>query len=144
MNLGYGKTSTSPLLARKQAMLREHDRFVINRDRILGEAIKAIDDDAGQVEFIRPSLSMPGRPLFEEMVKWLQDSRDKGLFKPHDVNVGSEMARIVTGGDIEPGTLWSEQDFYDAERRSFLALVSTAQTRERINSMLDAGSPVRN
>ena len=144
MNLGYGKTATSPVIARKQAMLRAHDRFVINRDRILGEAVKAIDDKDGQVAFERPDLSMPGRPLFEEMVKWLQDSRDKGLFTPHDVNVGSEMARIVTGGDIDPGTLWSEQDFYDAERRSFLNLVATAATRERINSMLDAGSPVRN
>jgi len=144
MNLGYGKTATSPVIARKQAMLRAHDRFVINRDRILGEAIKAIDDKDGQVAFERPDLSMPGRPLFEEMVKWLQDSRDKGLFTPHDVNVGSEMARIVTGGDIDPGILWSEQDFYDAERRSFLSLVATAATRERINSMLDAGSPVRN
>jgi 3-hydroxyacyl-CoA dehydrogenase len=144
MNLGYGKTATSPVIARKQAMLRANDRFVINRDRILGEAIKAIDDSDGQVAFDRPSLSMPGRPLYEEMVKWLQESRDKGLFTPHDVNVGSEMARIVTGGDIDPGTRWSEQDFYDAERRSFLDLVATDATRERINSMLDAGSPVRN
>ena len=144
MNLGYGKTATSPIIAKRQAMLRPHDRFVINRDRILGEAIKAIDDASGQVPFERPALTMPGRPLFEEMVKWLEDSRDKGLFMPHDVNVGSEMARIVTGGDIEPGTVWNEQDFYDAERRSFQTLVATAATRERINSMLDAGSPVRN
>jgi 3-hydroxyacyl-CoA dehydrogenase len=144
MNLGYGKTATSPIIARQQAMLRPHDRFVINRDRILGEAIKAIDDVAGQVPFERPALTMPGRPLFEEMVKWLEQSRDKGIFMPHDVNVGSEMARIVTGGDIEPGTVWNEQDFYDAERRSFLTLVATAATRERINSMLDAGAPVRN
>ena len=144
MNLGYGKTATSPIIAKRQAMLRPHDRFVINRDRILGEAIKAIDDVAGQVPFERPALTMPGRPVFEEMVKWLEQSRDKGIFMPHDVNVGSEMARIVTGGDIEPGTVWSEQDFYDAERRSFQTLVATAATRERINSMLDAGSPVRN
>jgi len=144
MNLGYGKTATSPIIAKRQAMLRPHDRFVINRDRILGEAIKAIDDASGQVPFERPSLTMPGRPLFEEMVKWLEDSRDKGVFMPHDVNVGSEMARIVTGGDIEPGTVWNEQDFYDAERRSFQTLVATTATRERINSMLDAGARVRN
>ena len=78
------------------------------------------------------------------MVKWLEASRDKGLFFPHDVNVGTEMARIVTGGDVDPGTQCSEQDFFDAERRSFLKLVSTEATRERINSMLDAGSPIRN
>jgi len=144
MNLGYGKTATSPVIARKQAMLRNHDRFVINRDRILGEAIKAIDDTDGQVRFERPPLVLPGRPVFEAMVKWLEESRDKGLFMPHDVNVGTEMARIVTGGDVDPGSICSEQDFYDAERRSFLALVASEATRERINSMLDAGAPVRN
>ena len=144
MNLGYGKTATSPVIARRQAMLRPHDRYVINRDRILGEAIKAIDDPAGQVPFARPDLIMPGRPVFQEMVKWLEQSLDKGMFTPHDVNVGTEMARIVTGGDVEPGSVCSEQDFYDAERRSFLALVATDATRARINSMLDAGSPVRN
>ncbi len=144
MNLGYGKTATSPVIARKQAMLRPHDRFVINRDRILGEAIKAIDDPTGQVPFLRPDLVMPGRPVFEAMVKWLEESRDKGLFMPHDVNVGTEMARIVSGGDVDPGSVLCEQDFYDAERRSFLTLISGEATRERINSMLDAGAPVRN
>ncbi|MFT7554676.1 MAG: 3-hydroxyacyl-CoA dehydrogenase [Planctomycetota bacterium] len=144
MNLGYGKTSTSPIIAKKQAMLRDNDRFVINRDRILGEAIEAIKNPGEQRDFVRPDLVMPGRPLFAEMVKWLEDARDKGMFMPHDVNVGSEMARIVTGGDIDPGTVWSEQDFYDAERRSFLSLVSTDATRARINSMLDEGSPIRN
>jgi len=144
MNLGYGKTATSPIIAKRQAMLRPHDRFVINRDRILAEAIKAIDDPTGQIAFERPALALPGRPVFEEMVKWLEESCAKGMFMPHDVNVGSEMARIVTGGDVEPGTVCSEQDFYDAERRSFLTLIATDATRERINSMLDAGSPVRN
>jgi 3-hydroxyacyl-CoA dehydrogenase len=54
------------------------------------------------------------------------------------------MARIVTGGDVDPGTVRSEQDFYDAERRSFLSLVATEATRARIDSMLDDGSPIRN
>jgi 3-hydroxyacyl-CoA dehydrogenase len=89
-------------------------------------------------------LVMPGRPVFQEMIKWLEESRDKGLFMPHDVNVGTEMARIVTGGDVDPGTILCEQDFYDAERRSFLTLVASDATRERINTMLDAGSPIRN
>ena len=144
MNLGYGKTASSPLIAQRQAMLRPNDRYLINRDRLLDEAIAAIDDPSGQALFDRPDLTLPGRPLFEEMVQWLEQSRDKGLFMPHDVNVGSEMARIVTGGEVDPGTVWSEQDFYDAERRSFLALVATEQTRARIDTMLDEGSPVRN
>ena len=144
MNLGYGKTSTSPIIAKKQAMLRPNDRFIINRDRMLSAAIDAIENPSAQLAFNRPDLVMPGRPVFEEMREWLLKSRDKGIFMPHDVNVGTEMARIVTGGDVDPGTLRSEQDFYDAERRSFLTLIATEATRNRIDSMLDAGSPIRN
>lgn len=144
MNLGYGKTASSPIIAKQQAMLRSNDRFIINRDRLLPEAISAIDNPSGQIDFERPDLVMPGRPIFEEMHQWLVKSKDKGLFMPHDVNVGTEMARIVTGGDVDPGTVLSEQDFYDAERRSFLALVASEATRARIDSMLDSGSPIRN
>ena len=144
MNLGYGKTATSPIIARQIGMLRPNDRFIINRDRLLTEAFSAIKNPSSQVAFDRPDLKMSGRSVFEAMREWLVKTRDKGLFMPHDVNVGTEMARIVTGGDIEPGTVWSEQDFYDAERRSFLRLVASEATRARIDSMLDSGSPIRN
>ena len=144
MNLGYGKTSTSPIIAKKNAMLRPNDRFLINRDRLLPDAITAINDASEQALFIRPNLSMPGATVFKEMTEWLAKNRDKGFFTPHDVVVGTEMARIVTGGEIEPGTVWSEQDLYDAERRSFIRLVSGEATRLRIETMLENGSPIRN
>jgi 3-hydroxyacyl-CoA dehydrogenase len=144
MNLGYGKTSTSPIIAKKNAMLRSNDRFLINRDRLLPDAITAINDASEQALFIRPNLSMPGATVFKEMTEWLAKNRDKGFFTPHDVVVGTEMARIVTGGEIEPGTVWSEQDLYDAERRSFIRLVSGEATRLRIETMLENGSPIRN
>ncbi len=144
MNLGYGKTATSPIIAKSQAMLRTNDHFVINRDRLLSEAIDAIENPSDQKAFVRPNLTLPGKPLFDEMCQWLAESRDKGIFTPHDVNVGSEMARIVTGGDVDPGTVWNEQAFYDAERKSFLSLIQTDATKARINSMLDNGSPIRN
>jgi 3-hydroxyacyl-CoA dehydrogenase len=144
MNLGYGKTSTSPIIAKKNAMLRPNDRFLINRDRLLPAAICAISDTSEQVSFFRPDLAMPGAQVFKEMTEWLAKNRDKGFFTAHDVVVGTEMARIVTGGEIEPGTLWSEQDLYDAERSSFLRLVSGEATRLRIETMLENGSPIRN
>jgi 3-hydroxyacyl-CoA dehydrogenase len=144
MNLGYAKTATSPVIAKQLSMLRPNDRYIINRDHLLAEAISAIENPASQVAFERPDLVMPGRQVFEEMCVWLEESKDKGLFMPHDVTVGTEMARIVTGGDVDPGTVRSEQDFYDAERRSFLSLVATEATRARIDSMLDDGSPIRN
>jgi len=148
MSLGYGRTASSPLLAKKLAMLRPNDTFEMNRDRLFDKAFEAIDNaagpDSGQVAFNRPALSVPGEAVFHEMVEWLKEHHGKGMFTPHDVVVGTEMARIVTGGEVAVGTVLSEQDFYDAERSSFLRLVATQATRERINTMLDSGKPVRN
>ena len=117
---------------------------MMNRDSLLAEAINAINNPVNQVIFDRPALTLPGKPLFDKMVTWLKESHEKGLFMAHDVVVGTEMARIVTGGEVAPGTVWSEQDFFDAERRSFLTLASTESTRKRIETMLDDGSPIRN
>lgn len=144
MSLGYAKTATSPILAKDLAMLRDNDKFMNNRDRLLAEALQAIADSSSQQAFDRPPLAMPGKPVFEEMKEWLANAQSEGKLLPHDVFVCTELARIVTGGDIEPRTLCSEQDLYDAERRSFLTLASTQETRDRIVSMLDKGAAVRN
>lgn len=144
MSLGYGKTASSPIHARDLAMLRGNDRFVNNRDRLVAEALVAINDGTEQRGFDRPKLKMAGKPLFDKMVAWAEDMKAKGKLFPHDVFVSTEIARIVTGGEIDPGTEWSEQDLYDAERRAFAVLVKTPETRERIRTLLDNGKAVRN
>ena len=145
MNTGYGRTATSPLLASGLAMSRDNDRYEMNRDRIYDTAVKAIHSATGQVEFNRPDLSMPGQPVFEKMVAWLVKAHEEeGILTPHDVVVGTEIARIMSGGEIEPGTVWTEQDLYDAERRSFLTLAASPATQARINNMLDFGKTLRN
>ncbi len=144
MNIGFGKTATSPLQAAALAMLRDHDRYEMNRDRIYDTAIRALDSRISRQPFERPALVMPGQPVFEEMMRWLDKSRRDGLLMPHDVVVGTEIARIVSGGEIEASTIWSEQDLLDAERRSFLTLVNTDSTRARISNMLDFGKTLRN
>ena len=144
MALGYGKTATSPILARDMAILRDNDSFEHNRDRLFSAGMAAVKSGEGQVPFTREPIAMAGKPLFEKLVAWAKDMQAKGKLYPHDVTVSTEIARIITGGDIEPGTRWSEQDLFDAERRAFLTLVKTPQTQERIRSLLDDGKAVRN
>jgi len=144
MSLGYGKTASSPVLARDLAMLRSNDRFVNNRDRLFSEAVTAIEHGSEQISFTRESIAMAGRGEFAKMVSWAEDMHTKGKLFKHDVFVSTEIARIVTGGDIDAGTLWSEQDLYDAERRAFLTLVKTPETQARICGLLDDGKAVRN
>ncbi len=143
MNVGTGKTSTSPQQSRQQAMLRESDTYLMNRDRLLDTAIECVHNSK-PVHYARPDLHMPGRDSFAAMNAWLDKAHAAGHITAHDCVVGRAVASIMSGGDIEPGTLWSEQDLFDAERRVFLQLAQTPQTQARINSMLDLGKTLRN
>lgn len=87
---------------------------------------------------------MPGRDVWQEMVEWLNKAQSKGHLTPHDVTTGSQIAMIVTGGDVDAGTIMSEEDICALERRAFLSLAKTSETRARVEHMLDHGSPLRN
>ena len=142
--LGFGKTASSPIHARDLAMLRDNDRFENNRDRLFTEAMKAVDKPTDQRAFKREPIYMAGHEEYNRMVLWAKNAHEEGKLYEHDVFVSTQIARIVTGGDIEPRTLWTEQDLYDAERRAFLELAKTPQTQERIRTLLDNGKAVRN
>jgi 3-hydroxyacyl-CoA dehydrogenase len=142
INLGYGRTATSPLLALKQAMLRDSDQFLMNRDRLLSRALNELDQTTKAAP--RDSLALVGNQVFAAMCDWLQTAATQGQLMSHDVVVGNAIARIITGGDCSVGTMASEQDLFDAERQAFVALASTPETQARIISMLDASKSLRN
>ena len=146
MNVGYGKTARSPLEALPLAMFREGvDSYVMNRDRLLDTAISAVREMANDYATERRQpVAMPGRIVWQEMIDWLKKAQSKGHLTPHDVTTGSEIAMIVTGGDVDAGTLMSEEDICALERKAFLKLARTPETRARIEHMLNHGSPLRN
>jgi 3-hydroxyacyl-CoA dehydrogenase len=60
------------------------------------------------------------------------------------VTTGAQIAMIVTGGDVDAGTTMTENEICDLERKAFLTLAKTDETRARIAYMLEYGSPLRN
>lgn len=140
--LGYGKTATSPQMASKMALLAEGDSWQMNRDRQFEAALTALDNTEKTAS--REPIAMAGREVYQAMLDWLAEYQSTGKLLAHDCVVGAQIAAIVTGGDCEPGTVFTEQDLFDAERKAFLNLAATGETRERIDSMLASGSAVRN
>jgi 3-hydroxyacyl-CoA dehydrogenase len=145
-NIGYGKTARSPLEAEPLAMFREDiDDYVMNRDRLLQTAVDAalaLSSDYQPTR--RPALEMPGRDVWQEMQDWLLKTQNKGYLTPHDVTTGTQVAMIVTGGDVDAGTTMTENEICDLERRAFVTLAKTDETRARLAHMLEHGSPLRN
>jgi len=146
MNIGYGKTARSPLEAEPLAMFRKGvDEFIMNRDRLLDTAMSSVSEMVSGYQAVRRiPLAMPGRDLCTEMTQWLQKTHDKGHLTPHDVTTGSQVAMIVTGGDIDAGTILTEDELLALERKAFVTLGQTDQTRDRIQFMLEHGTPLRN
>ena len=144
MNLGYGRTATSPQQALKLAMIRDSDPYLMNRDRLLAKAVNYVNDQREPIHHQRSTLTMPGREVYQAMGEWLDEGHKKGMFTPHDTVTGRAIASIVSGGDVDAGTIWSEQDLYDAERRAFLSLARTQETYARISTLLDTGKNLRN
>ena len=146
MNIGYAKTARSPLEAEPLAMFRDGvDDYIMNRDRLLDtaarEALAMADNYSVQR---RTPLAMPGRDVWAEMVVWLEKAYEKGHLTPHDVTTGTQIAMIVTGGDIAAGTELTENDLCALERTAFVSLGRTDATRARIEFMLEHGAPLRN
>ena len=146
MNIGYGRTGTSPKLAAELGYFRPNlDRQVINRDRLVQASLKSISNlvnDYNPPE--KPTFHWVGRGPFEQMKKFLQERHSKGQLTAHDVVVGTEIARIVTGGDIQPIDGITENELYAAERSAFVTLSKTEATLARITHMLDRGQALRN
>ena len=142
----YGKTAGSPLEAAPMAMFRDGiDDYVMNRDRLLDAAVEAVLDLApGYTPKQRMPLMMPGRELWFEMQEWLQQAHEKGQLTAHDVRIGSGVAMIVTGGDVDAGTMMTEDEILALERKAFLELARSGETKARIRYMLEYGSPLRN
>ena len=87
---------------------------------------------------------MPGRQVHADMIAWLRQAQADGHITAHDVTTGAQLAMIVSGGDVDPGTMMTEQELLDLERKAFVTLAHTAETRARIAHMLEFGKPLRN
>jgi 3-hydroxyacyl-CoA dehydrogenase len=62
----------------------------------------------------------------------------------HDYAIGSRVAEVICGGDVEVGSMVDEQWLLDLERRNFLELLAMDKTQERIEYMLRNSKPLRN
>ena len=145
MNIGYGATGSSPQLSARMMYFRDgHDQTVMNRDRLLPGAIEMVTAmQDGYTPPARPVATLADGALADKMADFMQQGVDRGDFMPHDKTVAMNIASVMLRGEGDSETA-DENDLYARERRAFINLAQTPQTLERISTMLDDGTPVRN
>lgn len=146
MQVGYAHTGSSPELAAKfQYYLPERDEAVMNRDKLITNASRAIMKMAdGYIPPVAPVFQLPGRAILTKMAAFMDDGIKKGWFFPHDKTTAMTIATIVVNDTGDEVLEQTEDQMYARERAAFITLAKTPQTRERIVSMLDGDGAIRN
>jgi 3-hydroxyacyl-CoA dehydrogenase len=140
------KVGTSALESRKLGYLLDSDIVVANKDEVLHVAIneaKAMAD-AGYRPPHRRQFPVAGRSGKATIQGQLVNMRDGGFISAHDFHIASLIANVVTGGDVDAGTLVTEEYLMALERKAFCSLLTHSKTQERIMGMLSTGKPLRN
>ena len=140
------KVGTSALESRKLGYLLEGDVIVAHKDELLHVALQQVKfmADAGWRAPLRRLFPVAGRAGKATIQGQLVNLRDGGFISAHDFHIASLIANVVTGGDVDPGTLVSEEYLMTLERQAFCSLITHPKTQERIMGMLSTGKPLRN
>mgnify|MGYP001253663046 FL=1 len=142
--IGYAKTATSPIEAEPLKYLRTEDRKIMNRNSLFEEAKKLIDQNADFVPPEECKFKLSGKPLKDKMIRILEKLYDEKVILEHGIHVGTELANVLSGGDTTIEKVLSEDDLYKLELDSFMRLIETKKTQERIKYTLLTGKPLVN
>jgi 3-hydroxyacyl-CoA dehydrogenase len=140
------KVGTSALESRQLGYLLESDIIVPNKDELLHVALSQVRalHDSGYRAPHRRLFPVAGRSAIATIKGSLVGMRDGGFISAHDFHIGALIADVVCGGEVDAGTLVSEDYLMALERKHFCALLDHPKTQERIMGMLQTGKPVRN
>ncbi len=145
-NAAMASVSKSAQEARRMGYLSRDDVIVFNPYELLHVA--KVEARALSAAGYRPALPalvpVAGRYGMATIMAQLVNMRDGGFISAHDYKLGAMIAEVVSGGEVEQGSLVSEQWLLDLERRAFMELLRHPKTQERIMGMMQTGKPVRN
>jgi len=142
--IGYAKTATSPIEAEPLKYLKPEDKKIINRDSLFSVSKKILEENKNFKSPNECKFNLSGKPLKEKMNKVLEKLYNEKIILDHGMEVGKELANVLSGGETTIDKTLSEDDFFKLELNSFMKLIETKKTQERIRHTLATGRPLVN
>ncbi len=144
--IAMAKVSMSAYEAKEIGFLTDCDSITINRDYLIHDAKQVALNlvregfKPGRVKKVK----MVGRDGFGYLKMLIYNMKMGGWITEHEAKIATHIAKVLTGGDVLPGTVMDEWEILDLEREAFLSLCGEPKTQERIRHMLTTGRPLRN
>ncbi|MCY7314935.1 MAG: 3-hydroxyacyl-CoA dehydrogenase/enoyl-CoA hydratase family protein [Rubrivivax sp.] len=145
-NAAMAKVGTGAIESRKLGYLLWSDTIVPHKDELLFVAsaqAKALFD-SGWRPPTKSVFAVAGRNAIATIQGQLANMRDGGFISAHDFHISTLIAQVICGGDVDAGSLVTEEFLMTLERERFCALLDHPKSQERIMGMLQTGKPVRN
>ena len=142
--IGYAKTATSPVEAEPLKYLKPEDKKIMNRNSLLPISIKILEENKNFKSPIECKFNLSGKVVKEKMIQVLEKLYNEKIILDHGMEVGKELANILSGGETSLDKTLSEDDLFKLELDSFMRLIETTKTQERIKHTLATGKPLVN
>ena len=89
-------------------------------------------------------MNLQGNAAKEKMIKILETLYNDKVILDHGMEVGKELANVLSGGDTNIDKTLSEEDLFKLELDAFMKLIQTKETQDRIKHTLATGKPLIN
>jgi 3-hydroxyacyl-CoA dehydrogenase len=142
--IGYGKTATSPVEAVPMKYLMPEDKKIMNRNSLLEVSKEILNNNK---DFKAPDelvFKLPGESVRGEMYKILDKLYNDKVILDHGMEVAKELAFVLSGGNTTIDKTITEDELFKLELDSFMKLIETKKTQERIKHTLATGKPLVN
>ena len=147
MAIATAKVGTSALEGQEIGFIKKTDTVVFNAYELLYVAKQealAMAEAGYRPPLKVKAFPVAGRAGAASIKGQLVNMLEGQFISKHDFTIASLIADIMTGGDVEQGTLVDEQWILDLERKGFMQLLRNPLTQARIANMLTTGKPLRN
>jgi 3-hydroxyacyl-CoA dehydrogenase len=145
MNIGQAKVSMGADEAFQLGYLRRGDAVTFDIDSLLGDAKEKVISLAKNYRPAKQTpFKAPGRSVAASVKSQLWNMKEGQFITEYEFEMGQQVADVISGGDVDPGTQVTEQYVLDLERETFLRLCGNSKTQERIDHILKTNKPLRN
>ena len=144
--IALAKVSSSAAELRDLGYMRHGDSITMNLDHQVADAKKKVLSLASNYEpaYARQEIPAPGRDVAASIKSQLWNMKMGSFITEYEAELGGVIADTICGGDVNPGTLVTEEYLLNLERENFLRLCGNKNTALRIQHMLKTGKPLRN
>ncbi|MCW8859636.1 MAG: 3-hydroxyacyl-CoA dehydrogenase/enoyl-CoA hydratase family protein [Deltaproteobacteria bacterium] len=144
--IGMAKVSMGAAELAGMGYMRNGDSISMDIARLIADAKQKVLALATNYRPQSPveNIPAPGRSIAASIKSQLWNMKMGGFVTEYEAEMGGVIADVITGGDVLPGTLISEDYLLQLERQAFLKLCGNKKTAERIQHMLKKGKPLRN